>query len=117
MVAEHEEAVGGNDDLTIRAFVRVISGNIVFVDRLAVHVDLTGFDADVVAGNSDDALDVALGSIARIAEHNNVAALDGFPAINELVDENPLLVFEAGHHAGAFDLDRLVEKNNDEGGD
>src|SRR6266478_5519566 len=106
MVSEDEEAIRRNHDFAIRAGVRVIGGNIVFVERLAVHIDLPVFDADAVAGNSDDALDVALRSVARIAEDDDVAALDGLPAIDELVDEDPLLVFEPGHHASALNLHR-----------
>src|SRR6266851_7486278 len=117
MVAEDEEAVRRNHNFTIRARVGVIAGDVVFVERLAVHVDLAILDANPVAGNSDDALDVALRSVAWIAEDDEVAALDGLPAIDKLVDEDPLLVFEAGHHAGAFNLHRLVEKDNNEGGD
>src|ERR1700674_2011912 len=117
MVAEDEEAVRRNHNFTIRADVRVIAGDVVFVERLSVHVDLATLDANPVAGDADDALDVALRSVARIAEDDDVAALDGLPAIDKLVDEDPLLIFEAGHHAGAFNLHRLVEKDNDEGGD
>ena len=72
---------------------------------------------DVVAGNTDHALDVALRSVSRIAEDDDVAALDRLPTIHELVDEDALLVLEAGHHAGAFHLHRLVEKDNNERGD
>src|SRR3981189_953399 len=114
MVAEDEETVTRNPNFPIRAGVGVIAGDVVFVERLAVHEDLAILDANPVAGNSDDALDVALRSVARIAENDDVAALDGLPAIDKLVDEDPLLVFEAGHHAGAFNLHRLVEKDNDE---
>src|ERR1700682_2207560 len=117
MVAEDEEAVRRNHDSSIRAGVRVIAGDVVFVERLAVHIDLATLDANPVACNSDDALDVALRSVARIPEDDDVAALDGLPAIDKLVDEDALLVFEAGHHTGAFNLHRLVEKDNDESGD
>ena len=96
MIAENEEAVGRDDDLAIRASIRVIAGNIVFVQRFPVHVDQPIFNADAVAGNSYDALDVALRSVARIAEDDNIATLDGFPAIDKLVDEDPFLVFEPG---------------------
>src|SRR5216684_2325926 len=116
-ISEDEETIRRNHNFTIGAGIGVIARNIVFVERLAVHIDLAVFDADTVAGNSDNALDVTLRSIARIAEDDDIAALDGLPAIDELVDEDPLLVFEAGHHAGAFNLHRLVEKDNDESGD
>src|ERR1700675_4411185 len=112
MVTEDEEDVRRNHDVSIRAGVRVIAGDVVFVERLAVHVDVAILDANPVAGNADDALDVALRSVPWIAEDDDVAALDGLPAIDKLVDEDPLLIFEAGHHAGAFNLHRLVEEDN-----
>src|ERR1700736_4081257 len=56
MVAEDEEAIPRNHNFTIGAGVRVIAGDVVFVERLAVHVDLATLDANPVAGNSDDAL-------------------------------------------------------------
>src|SRR5438477_43078 len=62
-------------------------------------------------------LDVALGGIARVAENDDVAALDGLPAVDELVDEDAFLVVERGHHARAFHLHRLVEEDDDESRD
>src|SRR5208283_737589 len=117
MVAEDKEAMRRNHHFAKGAGVGVIVRNIVFVEGFAVHVDLAVLDADAVACDSDNALDVALRRVARIAEDHDVPALDGLPTIDELVDEDPLLVFEAGHHAGAFHLHRLVEKDNDESGD
>src|ERR1700674_4567335 len=117
MVAQDEIAVARNDDFTIRAGVGVVAGYIVFVEGLAVHVDLAILDANPVAGNANNALDVAFRGVARVAEYNNVAALDRLPAIDKLVDEDALLVFEAGHHADAFNLHWLVEKDNDESRD
>src|ERR1700682_6232254 len=64
MVSEDEEAVRRNHNFSIRAGVGVIAGDVVFVERLAVHVDLPILDANPVAGHSDDALDVALRSVA-----------------------------------------------------
>jgi hypothetical protein len=57
---------------------------------------------------------IRLGSVAGKFEHHRVAALDvsQAEAVRELVDENPLLVGEARHHAGAFDFYRLVNENN-----
>src|SRR5580692_1251291 len=117
MVAENEEALLRNHDFSIRAGVGVIVGDVIFVKRFFVDVDLAVFNADVVSGDADDALDVALRGIAGIAEDNDVAALNGLPAIDEFIDEYAFLVFEAGHHAQAFNLHWLVEKNNNEGGD
>ena len=59
----------------------------------------------------------ALRRVARIAEHHDVAALDRLQPVDELVDENAFLVVERRHHAGAFDLYRLVQEDDDEGRD
>src|SRR6266478_4544561 len=97
--------------------VGIVARHIVLVESFSVDIDLPVLNADSISGNSNNALDVAFRGVARVAEYNNVAALDRLPAIDELVDEDALLVFEAGHHADAFDLHRLVEKDSDEGGD
>jgi hypothetical protein len=47
-------------------------------------------DLKPVAGQGDDALDVALFRVARIMEDHHVAALDGRDVIDELVDEEPV---------------------------
>src|SRR6266853_1123133 len=117
MVAQHEVAVARNDELRIGMSVGIVARHIVFVESFSVDIDLPVLNADSVPRNSNNALDVAFRGIARVAEYNNVTALDRLPAIDELVDEDALLVFEAGHHADAFDLHRLVEKDNDERGD
>ena len=44
-------------------------------------------------------------------------AFDRLQPVNELVDEDPFLIFQRRHHAGAFDLHRLIEEDDDEGGD
>src|SRR5579862_1207550 len=114
MVSEDEETVGRNDQLVEGTSIGVIAWNVVFVERVSVDVHLAVLDADAVAGNSDDALDVTFRGVSRIAEHDDVAALDRLPAIDELVDEDAFLVLEAGHHTGAFDFYRLIKKNNNE---
>src|ERR1700733_2533802 len=117
MIAKNEIAVGWDGNFGIGASVGVFVGNVVFVEGFVVDKDLAVFDADSVSGCSDDAFDVAFGRVARVTEDYDVAALDGLPAIDEFVDEDALLVFEAWHHAGAFDLYWLIEKDDDEGGD
>src|ERR1035441_6199838 len=114
MIAQHEETLRRNYHLVERPGIRVIAGHIVFVERLAVYIHLTVINADVIPGNSDDALDVALRRVARIAEDHDVATVNRLPAIDELVDENPLLIFESRHHARALNLYGLVEKDDDE---
>jgi len=70
----------------------------------------------VIAGQRDDALDVALLGIARIVKDNDVAPIDGGEAVNEFVDEKPVAVLEARQHAGAFYADGLIEEGDDEDG-
>src|SRR5258708_9351711 len=117
MVAQHEVGVARNDELRIGTSVGIVARHIVFVESFSVDIDLPVHNADSVPRNSNNALDIAFRGVARIAEHDNVAALDWLPAIDELVDEDALLIFEAGHHADAFYLHRLVEKGNDKSGD
>src|ERR1039458_785983 len=104
MIAQHKVAVRRNDHFAIGASVGIIGGHVVLVERFAIDVDLPVFDADVISRHANYALDVALGGIAGVAEHHDVASLDWLPAIDELVDEDPFLVFKARHHAGAFDF-------------
>src|SRR6266567_72159 len=117
MVAEYEEAMGGDRYLRIRPRICIRRGNVVLVQRLIVHVNLAAVNANTVARHPDHALDVALGGIARIAEDHNIPALDWFQPIYELVDEDSFLVVERGHHAGSLDFYRLVQKDDDEGRD
>src|SRR5713101_4755902 len=117
MVAEDEEAIRRNHDFPIRTSVGIVARHIVFVESFSVDIDLPVHNANSVPRNANNALDVAFRGVARVAEYNDVAALDRLPAIDELVDEDAFLIFETGHHAGAFNLHRLAEKDNDEGGD
>src|SRR6266850_4645662 len=114
VISQHEVTPGRHHDFGIGALIRVGRRNVVFDDRLLVDVQLARIDADLVSGNADHALDIALRGIPGITEYDDVAALDRLPAIDELVDEDTFLVVERGHHAGAFDLHWLVEKDDDE---
>src|SRR5580658_3426438 len=52
--------------------------------------------------------------VQGIPENDDVASLNGFEAINKLIDENPLLVGEQRSHAGTFHFYGLIEKNDDD---
>src|SRR3981081_231782 len=117
MVAQHEVGIARNDEFRIGASVGIVARHIVFVESFSIDIDLPVHNADSVPRKSNNALDIAFRGVARVAEYNNVAALDRLPAIDKLVDEDALLIFESGHHADAFDFHRLVEKDNDESGD
>ncbi len=107
----------GHNKFRVGARVGILGRHVGFVEGVVVHVDLPGIDANPVASHPDYAFDVALRRIARIAKDHNVAALNRFQTIDKLVDEDAFLVFERRHHAGAFDLHRLVEEDDDEGRD
>ena len=91
-------------------------GNVGFVGGLAVDPDAAVVDEDGVAGKRDDALDVAFFRIARVVEDDDVAAGDFLEAEEEFVDEEAVLVAQAGLHAGAFDAHRLIEDGDDDQG-
>src|SRR5258708_17121278 len=107
MVAQQEVGVARNDELCIGTIVGIVAWHIVFVESLSVDIDFPVHNADSVSGNSNHALDVAFRDVARVAEYNNVAALDRLPPIDKLVDENPLLIFDASHHAHTLTLHLL----------
>src|SRR5215470_6157451 len=117
MIAEDEVAARRHYDFGVGPLVGIGRRDVVLDHWLFVYVYLPRVNANLVAGNADHALDVALGRVAGIAEDHDVAALDRFPAVDELVDEDALLVVEGRHHAGAFNLHRLVQKDDDESGD
>src|ERR1700687_3233392 len=117
MIAEHEVAVGGHHDLRGRTLVGVGGGYVVFFESLSIYEYFTRFDPDAVSRQADHPFDETLRSIARVAEHHDVATLDRLQAVHVLVDEDTFLVVERGHHAGAFHLHRLIQKNNNERGD
>src|SRR5215471_2900125 len=81
---------------------------------LAVDKNLAANYFHGITRNADDPLDVRLRSVAREPEHNRVSASDirEPEPVNELVDKNPLLIFEPRHHARAFNLYRLIKKQN-----
>src|SRR5215468_1371866 len=65
MVAQHEVAVRRHDDFRVGALVGINRWHVVFLNELAIDVDLPGVNADLVSGHADHALDVALGGVAR----------------------------------------------------
>src|SRR5450432_3333626 len=110
VVAHHKERALRDGEFRNRAPVGVLLGNVVLREGLAVD------DMDAVTGDADYALDVALGCVLGIAKDDDVAARNGLETVDEAVDENSLLVFEAGQHAGTFDFDWLIKENDYESG-
>src|SRR5438270_10280067 len=114
MVAKHKIRIVGDNGLRKRTGVQVIRRNVRLGQQHAVHVNMSVSDKNAVAGQADHALNEALARVAGIMEDNDVTARDAFKAVDQLVDEDPLLVFQSGLHAAAFHLDRLIDKQNDE---
>src|ERR1700733_4308493 len=114
MVAHHVVAMRRQHDRRYRSHVAKTLRHIRFRDSIAVHVDASLVDLQTVAGQRDDALDVALRRIAWIVENDDIAAADVFKVIDEFVDKDAVLIMQARQHAGAFDTHRLVEKGDDE---
>src|SRR5271166_702553 len=114
MIAEHEITMRRHHGLGIGAHILVLLGQVWFVQAAFVDEEHAILDPDPIAGDGDHALDVALRGIARIAEYDDIAARNRLQLVNELVDEDPLLVLERGHHAGPFDLDRLIQEDDEE---
>src|SRR6185312_3390812 len=114
MVSQHEISTGRNYGQRVRSRVGILGRNVVLTKGLAVDVNMSVRDTNLITGNSDHALDKALARIAGIAKHHNVSALDAFPPVNQFVDEDAFLVFKAGLHASAFHFHRLIDKQDDE---
>ena len=117
MVAHNEKRIGRNALRAVGGGVGELRGDVRLIEEAAVHKDAAGADLDGFARKTDHALDEGLAAVERIPEDDHVAALNGAEVIDELVDENALLIAQKRRHAGAFDFDGLIEKNNDDDGE
>lgn len=114
----HDEVGGwGDDEFGLGAVVGEAGGDVGLGEALVVEVDATVIDADVVSGDGDDALDVALGVVVGVEEDDDVTVVDLSDVEGEFIDEEAILVLKTGVHAGSLYADRLVEEDDDEGGD
>ena len=113
MVAQDEIMALRHDVAFPGDIVAVLLRIVILHQGLAVDVDLAGIDPYRIARNADDPLDVGLAAVERIPEDHHIAVLNVAQAkvIRELVDEDAFLIRQRGHHAGAFDLDRLINKH------
>src|SRR5690348_15456986 len=102
-----------NSDFGKGAVVEVLARHVAFLERMAIHVNLSFDDAHAVTRDANHALDIAFRRIERIVKYDDIAPLDRLKLVYELVDEDALLVLQTGKHAGAFDSHRLVEKDNE----
>src|ERR1700675_545452 len=92
MIAHNEIMVPGDADGAEVAHVFVLRGDIRLVGRAAVDVDDALANFDVFSRQTDDALDERFRMVERIPENDDIAALDGFEAIDKFIDEDALLV-------------------------
>src|SRR3984957_10738861 len=113
VIAHHKVLILRNRYRAVARSVEIARRDINFRPRLAVHVETSAAQLDRFARKPNHALDKRLRAVERIPENNYVATPDRLEAIHEFVDEDPLLIAQEGSHAGAFDLHRLVEKNDD----
>ena len=114
MVAHDPEVVRGDDALGLGALVAEAVGDVGFADGDVVDVDVAVVDAEGVAGEGDDTLDVALGVVAGVEEDDDVATVDGLEAVGELINEEAVLILQTRQHAGAFYANGLVEEQDDD---
>ena len=117
MVAHDEILVRPQDRVRIGALIAKPGRHIRLCQRLSIHVDLAVVDAEIVSGNRNHPLDVTFRGVARVMKHDNIAAVDRLKMVLKLVDEEPFLVLQSRHHAGAFNTHRLVEERNNQEGD
>jgi len=94
-------------------------GDVVFGQGATVDEDRAVINFHGVTGQADHTFDVRLGLIGGIVKHDQVSTVDlaDARAVNELVDEDALLVRQRGHHTGAFDFNRLVNEQDEDGRD
>ena len=117
MVAHHKVTVFGDAKRAEVAHVFVLRGDVRLIDGVAVDVDDALPNFDTFARQSDDALDKRFRMVERVPENDDVAPMNRLETIHKFVDEDALLVGEERRHAGAFDLDRLVQEDNDDEGE
>ena len=112
MVAQDVIVVGLDVSRGIALMVQVFGRDVRFLQRRAVDVNPPVAYTDELSRQPDHALDVRLRGVERVLEHDDVPAFDGLETVYKLIDEDPLMILQAGHHAGALHLHRLVEENN-----
>src|SRR5258708_4674034 len=114
VVSQHEIAIRRDYDFGIRMLVGELFRNVRLRHKLSVAINASAIDAYTVAGTANHAFDKALARVPRIAEHHNIAEGNVLQTVDQLVDEDTFLIFQARLHAAAFDFHRLINKENDE---
>ena len=132
IVAQSNILFGVEGPFLNHAFIHWLS-NVGLIEELTVDVDLAVLDADSVAGDADDALDVvgfardadqaleegAFG-VAGWHEDDHIAALGLANFVSQTVDDDVLAVLEGVVHAGAINFETAgdrVDGKEDDGGE
>src|SRR5262249_12536609 len=113
-IAEDEVRIGRNTGLDHRPDVEVFGRDVWLRQQNPVYIYLPITDANAVSWNSNHPLDVALARIERIMKDDDVTPLDGFKLVYKLVDKYSFLILQPRKHAGTFNLDGLIQKDDDE---
>ena len=114
VISHNEIFVLRQDRLRIGAIVSKAHRDIGLSQGFTVHVDLPVVNAQSITGDGDHPLDIALCRIERKVKNHDIVAMDRLKVVFELVDEEPFLVLQSGHHAGPFHTHRLIQERNDQ---
>ena len=95
--------------------VEVVLVNVRLLQANAIDDDSLILDADNVAGNGDNALDIVLLRIERILEDDDLAAGGWAQKVTGFVNEDIFLIVQGGLHTLALDVE-VLQENVDEGG-
>src|SRR6185312_767606 len=110
MIAEHKISIVGYNDFRKGPRILIVRRHVGFGEFLTIDIHVSVRDADAITRYADNALDKALACISGVAESNNIAAFNALKSVNQLVDKDPLLVFQARLHAAALNFYRLIQK-------
>src|SRR5687768_15143081 len=100
----------------ISAIIEEVRIHVRLSQKLLVDKNIAALDLHGIPGHANDPLDIGLRGISGIPEHDDILAVDFLDAVDELVDEDPLLVPKFRKHTRAFNLYRLVEEDHDHDG-
>src|SRR2546423_7506603 len=114
VVAHHKIHVSRHANRAIVAHVFVLRRDIGFRQWSSVNINNSLANLNGLARQAHHALDKGLRAVQGVPKHNYVAPLDGLKAVYKLVDEDALLVREQRRHAGAFDLNGLIQEDDND---
>ena len=116
-VVAHHEIVPFRHDLGSPVVVAAVLARHVRVgERHVIDEHLPVDHLHRIALLGDDALNERLLGLERVVQHDDVAALRGDQAVHQLVDDEPILVFERRGHALALNACHLDAEGDDQRG-